>query len=84
MAKSKVVDDIHETVLPLQFIPETVSLIASGIIEIVNGGVVWRDGHLVHLARLYQANPMQTERDYHDDLVTAQTYSQSEWERLIG
>lgn len=84
MAKSKTVDDIREPVSALQFIPETASLVASGIIEIVNGGIVWREGHLAHLARLYQANPMQTERDYHDDVVTAQTYSQSEWERLIG
>lgn len=82
------VDDEHEPIMPyipmFGFIPELKALIVSEIVTFDNGSVTWRDGHLEHLARQYASNPVQTERDYHDDVTVARVYSADEFNALVA
>ena len=62
---------------------ELQNLIESDIATHDSGVVTWRTGHLEHVANLYASDPVQTERDYHDDVTVAKAYSAEEWSRLL-
>jgi hypothetical protein len=60
-------------------------LVESGIIAATDrGAIVWRAGHLEHIANLYASDPATTERNYADDLAVARAYSANVWERLTN
>lgn len=74
-----------EPPLPLQ------TLTMSGIVETYGidiygniSDVVWRAGHLEHIANLFAGDPATTERNYADDLAVARAYSAETWERLTN
>jgi len=73
-------ETLSEVVLALN------TLSASGIVLDVDrdGAIVWRTGHLEHVARLYAADPVQTERDYHDDVTVAMAYCREQWDALVA
>lgn len=58
-------------------------LTISDIITVINNHVVWRPGHLEHIANQYKGDPETTERNYADDLAVARVYSAELWEKLI-
>lgn len=60
------------------------SLLESEIVTFDGNNLIWREGHLEHLARQYVANPAAAERDYHDDLAVARAYSKEVFEALCG
>lgn len=85
------VDDVNEPVGvveasqadPGAMYPEHAALYYSGIISNGDSGIelIWREGHLEHVARVYAASPAQCERDYHDELAVAKVAC---WERFEG
>lgn len=54
--------------------PALQALLDSGIITIVDGGLIWREGHLEHLAREWAADPMGCEYNYRNELEVARQY----------
>ena len=66
--------------------PETLAqirLIDSGIAILNKNEIVWRKGHLEHLARLYVADPALTRRDYLDDLIVAENLDAEKFAALV-
>lgn len=49
--------------------PALQALLDSGIIEIVDGAIVWRNGHLEHVRNQYASDPLTCERNYADDIA---------------
>jgi hypothetical protein len=60
------------------------SLLISGIVEVADGAITWRAGHLEHIANLFAGDPVTTERNYADDLAVARAYSAETWEQLTN
>lgn len=54
--------------------PALQALLDSGIITIVDGGIVWREGHLEHVQQLLADDPQQTARDYANELEVIGQY----------
>jgi hypothetical protein len=65
-----------------EFVPETLkststlvstpalhTLLESGIIDIVDGAIIWREGHLAHIRSQYSSDPTTCERNYADELA---------------
>lgn len=63
--------------------PAIDSLLLSGIITVDDGQVIWREGHLRHIAALFAADEKGTWRDYFFDLTVATQYSKDEFEALV-
>lgn len=88
-APAKTVDDVNEPIEEAAFtpaimvIPELQSLVASGIVTVENDRVIWREGHLQHVARAYAANLEAAWRNYNDDLKVAFLYCGEEIKDLI-
>ena len=59
------------------------NLILSNIISVENGVILWREGHLEHVARLYVSDPVQAWRDYADDLTVALAADGSTWAAVV-
>lgn len=61
------------------------SLLDSGIITLTDdNAIIWRPGHLAHVANVYQGNQFVAWRDYHNDLVVAQRWSNDEWTQAFA
>lgn len=60
------------------------ALIESGVLSEADGVLTWREGHLEHVARCYQANAVIALRDYADDIATAQAFTPELWAALVG
>ena len=60
------------------------NLITSGVAAVTDGNIIWRTGHLEHIANLYAGDPATTERNYADDLAVARAYSPETWEKLTN
>jgi len=60
------------------------TLVNSDIITHGDGIVTWRTGHLEHVANLYKGDPVETARNYADDIAVAISYSADVWEALIA
>lgn len=58
-------------------------LTISGIATMNKHEIVWREGHLEHLARLYAADPVLTRRDYLDDLIVAENLDAEKFAALV-
>lgn len=58
-------------------------LIESRIIEPSDSQIVWRTGHLEHLARLYLADARLVWRDYGDDMLVAQNADGTNWSAML-
>lgn len=54
--------------------PALRALLDSGIIEIVDGSILWREGHLEHVRREWADNPVYCERDYANELDVCRQY----------
>ena len=48
--------------------PALQALLDSGIIVIVDSGIIWREGHLEHIRREWAADPMGCEYNYRNEL----------------
>lgn len=75
--------NFRENIKYLQESPEVQALVESGIITYSDGVIIWRTGHLEHIANLYKGDPVTTERNYADDLLVARMYSAEVWAELI-
>jgi hypothetical protein len=59
------------------------NLTISGIATMNKHEIVWREGHLEHLARAYAADPALTRRDYLDDLIVAENLDAEKFAALV-
>lgn len=64
--------------------PELQNLIVADLARWHPDGVIWRPGHLEHVARQYVADPVTTEQRYHDDLSVARQYSRELFDKLVA
>lgn len=63
------VDTPLKSTSTLVMTPALQALLDSGIIEIVDGGIIWREGHLEHVRNQYASDPVTCERNYADELA---------------
>ncbi len=83
--KAQTVDDVIPFYTPADKISqELAALIASGIVTKDGDELIWREGQLEHVARVYAADPVQADRNYHDDVTVAKAYSGVQWESLVN
>jgi hypothetical protein len=59
------------------------NLITSQMVVMNKHEIVWREGHLEHLACLYAADPVLTRRDYLDDLIVAENLDAERFAALV-
>lgn len=60
-------------------------LCLSGVLhKTLDGKLIWRVGHLEHVANLYKSDPQQTKRDYLDDVRVAVSLTPDVWEGLVN
>jgi hypothetical protein len=64
--------------------PALQALVASDIVTVVDGAIIWRSGHLEHLARQYAVDPVGTWRLYADDMEIIRQYSDELFNKLVN
>jgi hypothetical protein len=56
----------------------------SGVVEVVDSEIIWREGHLKHLAHEYVADLQRAWRDYADDLTVVFETDNAEFDALVA
>lgn len=59
------------------------TLIESGVLFEHDGVLVWREGHLLHIARQFVTDETSARRNYADDLAVAEQLTPGEWQKAL-